>query len=150
MKVILLTDVKKLGEKDKVIEVSDGFARNFLFAKKLAVPATPGHLKSLEEKKHQQGKKIERHNQSLESICEEISKKHFTIKAKSGEGGKLFGSVTAHDLAEMIKKDTGIDYDKRWIQMEEPLKHLGEHKVRVRYAAVISGEINVEIVPENH
>jgi len=148
MKVILLTDVKKLGEKDKVIEVSDGFARNFLFAKKLAAPATPGNLKCLEVKKNQQGKKVERHQKSLETICEEISKKHFMIKVKAGEGGKLFGSVTANDLAELIKKETSIDYDKRWIQMDEPLKHTGEHKVRVRYASVISGEINVEILPE--
>lgn len=148
MKVILLDEVNKLGEKGKLVEVAGGFARNYLIPQKLAVPATKGNLKALSSWKKEEDKKEKRQLKRVADVSEALSKKQFRFKMKEGEAGKVFGSITSQDIAEMVNKEMGVVFDKKWVQLEEPLRHLGSHIVKVRYAKDIEGELNIEIIPE--
>ena len=117
MQVILLTDVNKLGKKGDVAKVSDGYARNYLLPKKLAVIAEDRNLKDLDQKKKDNDKKEDRFFQSKLELGKLIKSKNLTIKAKSGDQGRLFGSITAQDIADAIKKEYKADIDKRKVEL---------------------------------
>lgn len=147
MKVILLEDVRKLGTKGQVIEVSDGYARNYLFPKGLAVEASDGRLKELQNKTLQAEKKKEKEDEKAVKLKEKIDKQTVTVKAKCGEGGKLFGAVTSKEIADALKTAFKVDLDKKKIEIKEPIRHLGEYEVKIKIHPSVQADI-VVIVEE--
>jgi len=149
MKVLLLEDVSKLGKKGEIKEVSDGYARNYLIPKNLAVEATGGYLKHVEESKKIEDKKKENLKKRSEEILEKLKGTKIEIKAKSGETGKLFGAVTAQNISEKIEELLGEKFDKTWFDEKVNIKELGTHTLKVKLAQGVRGEIKVKVEPEN-
>ena len=148
MKVILLKDVKNMGKKGEVKEVSDGYARNFLIPRGLAVEATEGNLKHLLDEKKQEKEKEERIRKRSEEILNKLSKKVWEIRAKAGGAGKLFGSLTSSHIAEMLSKATGEEIDKRWVKVKKPIKEIGTYEIDVKLPGGVKGKIKVKIERE--
>ncbi|MGB9592754.1 MAG: 50S ribosomal protein L9 [Anaerolineae bacterium] len=148
MQVLLLKDVPNLGKAGTVKNVADGYARNFLFPKKLAVPATPEAMKQAEAIRKAALRKQQRMEEEAEALAKELEAVSLTFKAKAGESGKLYGSVTAAHIAEALSAKMGMEFDKRKIDLEEPLKELGEHQVRIKLAPTVSASVRVVIEPE--
>ena len=142
MKVILLQDVKKIGKKGDVIEASDGYARNFLFPKKLAQEATESNLHILNNKKEKLAE-IE----AAQKLAGELKGKEITIKAKTGENGKLFGAITSKDVAELIKTQYKIEIDKKKIVMDT-IKLAGGYDIEIKLYPEVSTKMKVVIVPQ--
>jgi large subunit ribosomal protein L9 len=147
MKVILKADVKDLGRIGEVVTVKDGFARNFLMPKGLAVDASTKNVKQFEHDKKQILEMARKIKVGAEGVAAKIAATGITIKAKAGEEDKLFGSVTAMDIAEALKAE-GIEIDKKKINLEEPIKRLGEFKVAVKLHSDVAAEITVRVEPE--
>ena len=143
MKVILTQDVKGQGKKDQVIEVSDGYARNFLLPKKLAVPADNSALNDVKNKEAAKQHKIDVEKAQAQEIAEKL--KSITVKFEyaAGPDKKLYGSVTAKDVAENLKKNFGIDIDKRKISLNENIKSFGSFTADVKLYTGVSGKINI-------
>lgn len=148
MKVILLQDVKKVGSKGSVIDVSDGYARNLLLPKKLAVEATPGNLKMLESLQKTRDDKLEREFLHAREWGEKLTKAKIVIMSRAGADGRLFGSITNHDIAEIINKQLGFELDKRKIRLKEPIKRLGSHPVEATLYHDVNVKFMVEVVEE--
>ena len=148
MKVILLQDVKSQGKKDDVIEVNDGYARNFLFPRKLAIEANKSNMNELGNRKAAENFKAEQELKKAKEQGEILSGKTVTIYQKTGAGDKLFGSVTAKEIAEAVKASTGIDVDKKKIVIDEPIKSLGEYKAEIKLHVNVHVTINVVIAPK--
>lgn len=146
MKVILKQDAKGTGKAGEVLEVSDGFARNMLLKKGLAVEATKANLRSLEKQKELEIQQEKENREQAQSMAEALKDKKVVIKTKSGEGGKLFGSITSKDIADAIKEQLGMDIEKKKIELANPLKQLGSFDVVVKLYHEIKGEIKVELV----
>lgn len=149
MKVILKQDVKNLGEKNSIVEVKDGYARNYLLPKGLAVEATGTNLNIIKHKREAEKAKTDRVLGDAKDVQEKLNETVIVLKTKAGEKGRLFGSITTMDIADSIKESMGIDIDKKRIIVEEPIKSLGEHKVEVRLHAGVSASIIVNVVEEN-
>jgi large subunit ribosomal protein L9 len=147
MKVFLKEDVKNLGRIGEVVLVSDGYARNYLFPKKLAVEANTRNVKEFEHNKRVVQEKAARINAEMKSAAEKLSSVSLTIKAKAGEEEKLFGSVTNMDIAEALR-EAGYDIDKKKIVLAEPIKRLGEYSVEVKVDSEISAQVKVNVVAE--
>ncbi|NLN40752.1 MAG: 50S ribosomal protein L9 [Clostridiales bacterium] len=145
MKVILLKDVKGTGVKGDVVNISDGYARNFLFPKGLAVEATKSNLNELKNKERAQQKRIEQEKQEARELAKKISDITLVIKAKSGENGKLFGSVTNKEIAQELKKQHNITIDRKKIVLNEPIKQLGQMDLEVKLYPEISGKLTVKV-----
>ena len=128
MKVVLLADVKGSGKKGDLIQVSDGYARNFLFPRKLATEANAQALNELQNAKASQAFKLEQEKQAAKSSADQINGKSISVQAKAGQGGKLFGSVTAKEIAEAIKKQYGVEVDKRKIDTKGDIKAFGTYE----------------------
>jgi large subunit ribosomal protein L9 len=148
MKVILKQDVKALGKKGEVKEVSDGYARNFLLAKGLAMEATPGNLKLLKDQKESAIHREARDEAEAKALAEKLSKVTVTFKAKTGENGRLFGSITAKDVTDELLKTARIELDKRKLAIDDAIKTLGDHPVKVHLYKGISAELMVKVVAE--
>lgn len=146
MKVILQADVKALGKKGELVEVAEGYARNFLIPRGLAKIATDSNLKSLAAEKTQAAAKAKRELEEAQKTGARLAQAGITIPAKTGGGGRLFGSVTALDIVAAVKKATGIELDKRKIVLDEPIKTLGVYKVPVRVHPQVSVELDVRVV----
>lgn len=146
MKVILLEDVKNVGKKGALINASDGYAKNFLLPKKLAMEATKGNINELELKKRAEEKKKQQELEDAKILAEKLSKHEVVISVKTGENGKLFGSVTNKEIAEAFEKQTGIAIDKKKVVLEEPFKMVGTRTVTVKIHPQVSAEITVKIV----
>ena len=145
MKVILIQDVKTLGNKGDIVNTSDGYARNYLFPKKLAIEATPQNLQNLEAVKEKQNKQKELEKAKAKADGDKlVEKQPLTITAKAGKG-KLFGAITTMEIASVIEEQIGIKIDKRKIELAEPIKNLGEHKVKVKLHPEVHREINIMI-----
>ena len=144
MKVILKEDVKDLGIMGTVLDVANGYGRNYLIPQNLAVEANPKNIKQLEHEKNRILAKAKKIRKSAEDAAEEMSKLSITIEVKSGEEDKLFGSVTAKDIAEEIAKQ-GIDVDKRKIVLTEPIKHLGSYEVAVKIHHDVTANVKLEV-----
>ena len=144
MKVILLKDVKGTGKAGELKEVSDGYAKNFLFKKNLAIEGTKGNVNDLNQKKaaKEHGDKVA--ETEAKEIKERLKQKGIVIKAKAGEG-KLFGSITSKDISDQMKKELNIDVDKRKILLKEPIKELGTTIVEIRLHSRVTAELNVTI-----
>ncbi|HLN61876.1 MAG TPA: 50S ribosomal protein L9 [Symbiobacteriaceae bacterium] len=147
MKVILKADVKGTGKKGQTIEVSDGFARNFLFPRGLAVEASTGALKSLEEEAKAKQARQERIVNELKALRDKLEGQTVRVPARTGEGGRLFGSITNKDVADAITKFLGKEFDRKLIELTTPIKTLGAYTVTLKFGQNITGTINVEIVP---
>lgn len=148
MKVILLQDIKGVGKKDEIINASDGHAKNYLFPKKLAVPADKEHMSKLESKKSSENHKKEVEKDIATQNKAKIEKLMLKIGAKCGDNGKIFGSITAKEIAENLKKQYQIDIDKKKIQMAEPIKTLGTTNVTVKLFEGIVATLKVMIIEE--
>ncbi len=148
MKVILLKDVKNIGKKGEIKEVSDGYARNFLIPRRLAVKATEGNIKHLLDEKKQEKEKEERIRKRSEEILNKLSKKVWEIRVKAGSAGKLFGSLTSSSIAEMLSKATGEEIDKRWVKVKKPIKEIGTYEIDVKLPGGVKGKIKVKIERE--
>ncbi len=146
MKVILQQDVKKLGRKGDVVNVSDGYARNFLIPRGLAVEASSGKLKEVKILKEREKKREEEELKRAEQLKEKLAAMVVTISAKAGESGKLFGSVTSKELSATLQSKHGIIIDKRKIDLPEPIKALGDYTVKVKLHPRVHGELTVKVV----
>jgi large subunit ribosomal protein L9 len=147
MKVILKQDVEKLGKAGDVVKVTPGYGRNFLIPRHLAVEATPGNAKIAEMEKVTQARRDYREKESASILAREIAKLTVTIRRKSGEEGSLYGSVTALDIADFLITHK-IDIDKRKIQLEEPIKTIGEYQVPIRLHREVTVPVTVIVEPE--
>jgi len=148
MKVLLLEDVPKLGKKGEIKEVSDGYARNYLIPRKLAVEATDGLIKHIEESKRIEEKKKESIKNKSEGILEKLKDVTIVLKVKAGEKGKLFGAVTSQDIANKIKEVVGIDFDKNLFEDKVNLKEIGTYSIKIKLPQGVKGEIKVELIPD--
>lgn len=145
MKVILLEDVKGSGKKGEIVNVSDGYARNMLFPKKLAKEATTANIKELER---QNAIHAARHAEDLESarkLAEKLVELKVEIEGKAGEGGRLFGSVTSKDIAEALAAQHKIEIDKKKFVMDGPLKQAGEHQVEIKLFPEVVAKLRVVV-----
>lgn len=147
MKIILLDDLPPLGRKNDVKEVSNGYARNFLFPKKLAKLATPEALKELTSQKEREERKKSEEYQKYNALAERLKPLVLTFKVKVGEKGRTFGSITVVKIHEALKKE-GIEAKKEWIELEEPIKTTGEHMVKVKFPHGLEGEIKIKVEAE--
>lgn len=145
MKVILLEDVKKLGKAGEIVKVSDGYARNMLFPKKLAKEATPGNIKALENKKAQQAEELAREKAEAEEVKKTLQGKVVHLQAKGGEGGRLFGAVTNMDIAAAIKKQFDIDIDKKKIRIPEAIKTVGTHEAEIKLFTEVNATVKIDV-----
>lgn len=148
MKVILTQDVRKIGKKGQIINASDGYAKNFLFPKKLAVPADTQNLNELKAKQASEQHKKEIETEEAKKIAEQIKKIEITIKAKTGENQKLFGSITSKEISENIEEVLKIKIDKKKINLKEPIKSLGEFPVEIKLYEGVTLKTTVHIIPE--
>ena len=149
MKVLLLADVKGQGKKDQIVDVSDGYARNFLLPKKLAVPADSTALNDVKNKEAAKQHKIDVERKEAQDIAEKL--KSITVKFEyaAGPDKKLYGSVTSKDIAEALKRDHGIEIDKRKITLTENIKSFGSFTADVKLYTDVSGKINVLVTGKN-
>lgn len=147
MQVILKENVKNLGHIGDIVNVKDGYARNFLIPKGLAVEANPKNIKALEHEKRKIHELAKKAKAFAEELAARVSGTSVTIKAKTGEEDKLFGSVTTMDIADALKKE-GIDIDKKKIVLDEPIKRLGSYTVNVKIHSDVSAQLNVQVVSE--
>jgi len=144
MKVILLKNVPGLGERGQVKEVKDGYAHNYLLPRGLAAEATPGNVRSLEGQRKAVQDRARREQDDTEQLASQISKMVLEIRTRAGEGGRLFGAVTAQDVAEALAGQ-GVRVSKRQVELDEPIKTAGSYKVPVRVSpgVVVQVEVNV-------
>ncbi|MFJ6414727.1 50S ribosomal protein L9 [Terribacillus saccharophilus] len=145
MKVIFTEDVKGKGKKGQVKEVPDGYARNYLLKNKLAVPATTGNVKVQEAKDNKQHQLELQEVENAKKLRETLANLTVEVKAKSGEGGRLFGSITSKQIADELKKSHKIKLDKRKIELSEPIRALGYRDLDVKLHPEVTGKVKVHI-----
>ncbi len=145
MKVILLQDVKALGKKGEVVNVNDGYARNFILPKKLGVEANGKNLNDLKLQKNNEAKVAQGHLDAAKKLAEELKAGKVVLTMKVGEGGRTFGSVSSKEIAEAVKEQMHLDIDKKKIQLKEQIKTLGTHIVSVKLHPEVTAELNVSV-----
>ena len=145
MKVILLKDVKGTGKKGEVKEVSDGYARNFLLPKKMAVVADQTNVKELKEQNKSAEIKAQKEYEEAVELGKKMEEMAITIYSKAGDGGRLFGSITSKDIAEQLKKQHSIEVDKRKISLDEPIRVLGSRFVEIKIHQKVTTKIRVDV-----
>lgn len=143
MKVILLEDVKSLGKKGDLVEVNDGYARNFILAKKLGVEATARNMNDLKLKKAHEDKLAAQRLEEAKAFAEELKKVQVILKIKAGEGGKLFGSISSKEIAQAAKEQQGLDIDKKKLVLPSPIKAVGTTMVPIKLHPQVTGELKV-------
>jgi large subunit ribosomal protein L9 len=148
MKVILKQDVEKLGKAGDIVKVTPGYGRNYLIPRHIATEATPGNIKIVEQERHAQAKRDFREKEAATILAQDIVKLTPTIKRKTGEGGSLYGSVTAMDIADFLVAHK-VDIDKRKIQLDEPIKTVGEYQVPIRLHREVTVPIKVIVESES-
>ena len=148
MRVILTQDVKKLGSKGDMAEVSDGYARNFLIPRGLAEEANTGNVKELKKIQQAEEKRFQKENERAKKVSEKLGSTPVVVKTKAGDNGKLFGSVTSKDVADAIIKQLNIKVDKRKIDFSEPIKSLGNYTFKVKVHPEVHGEVTVKVITE--
>ena len=145
MVVILKRDVKGTGRAGDVVKVNDGYARNMLIPKGYAIEATKGNIRSLEKVKEKQAEDEAQQRAAASEKAEQLKKAQVTIVTKSGEGGRLFGSITSKDIADAVMEQTGISVDKKKIKLDQPIKNLGTFHVEIKLYYDINAEITVTV-----
>ncbi|HNV34204.1 MAG TPA: 50S ribosomal protein L9 [Bacillota bacterium] len=147
MKVILLQDVKAIGKKDQVLEVSDGYARNYLIPRKLATEATPAELKRVDEMRRAAQDRLEREEHQARQVARQLKEGGIVLKVKCGEGGRLYGTVTGADVAKALKETMDIEVDKKKIEIPDHIKTVGEYEAEVRLMSGIATKLRLTIQP---
>lgn len=145
MKVILLEDVKSLGKKGDLVEVNDGYARNFILAKKLGLEATPKNMNDLKLKKAHQDKLAAERLEEAKSFAEDLKKVQVTLKIKAGEGGRLFGSISSKEIAQAAKEQLDLEIDKKKLVLPSPIKAVGTTMVSIKLHPQVTGELKVVV-----
>ena len=146
MELILTQDIPKLGDAGDVVRVKNGYGRNYLLPRGMAMLATQGRVKDLEHKKRVIEEKQRKEVGSLEEVARRLAGIELEFQVQAGEAGKLFGSVTTAEIVDQVR-EKGIEIDRRKIQLSEPIKQLGEYEVRVRLHREVSAEIKVKVIP---
>ncbi len=146
MKVILKEDIKGVGKKDQIINANDGYARNYLFPKNLAVPADKGNLTNLQSKKTSEEHRKELERESAKETAKKIEGILLKLPVKSGENGKVFGSITAKEIAENLEKQYKIKVDKKKINLQEPIKNLGTFNIEIKLYDGINAKLKVNVI----
>lgn len=146
MKVILLEDVKSLGKKGEVVNVSDGYARNLILPKKLGIEANSKNMNDLKLQNRHAEKLAQENLEAAQALAAEIEGKQVQISIKAGEGGKIFGSVSTKEIAEAAKEQLGLELDKKKMQLPEALKSLGVHEVSIRLHPKVTATLKVKVV----
>lgn len=145
MKVILLEDVKSLGKKGEVVNVNDGYARNFVLPKKLGVEATGKNMNDLKLQKANEEKVAKEHLEAAQAFAKEMENDHVVVSIKAGEGGRTFGSVSSKEIATAYKEQCGKEIDKKKIILPEPIKSFGVYEVAVKLHPKVTGILKVKV-----
>lgn len=148
MKVILCADIKNVGKKDQVINASDGYARNFLFPKKLAVPADKENMSKLQAQQEAKQYKKNLELEDAKKVAEKINQITLKIKTKSGENGKIFGSITSKEIVQNLEEQFKIVVDKKKVNLKEPIKSLGTTIVELKLFEGVNAKMKVMVVSE--
>ena len=148
MKVILLQDVKSLGKKGEIVEVSDGYARNYVLPKKLGAEANSKNMNDLKLQKANEEKVAKQQLEAAQEMAKLLETKEVVVKMKSGEGGKTFGSISSKEIAEEAKKQCDLALEKKKIQLPEAIKSLGVYEVHVKLHTKVTGRLKVKVVEE--
>jgi large subunit ribosomal protein L9 len=143
VKVILIEDVKSLGKKGEIVEVNDGYGRNFILAKKLGLEATPKNLNDLKLKKANDEKVAKEQHGEAVAFAERLSKLQVVLQIKAGEGGRTFGSVSTKEIAQAAQEQLGVELDKKKMQLPNPIKSVGTHMVPIRLHPKVTAELKV-------
>lgn len=146
MKVILIKDVKGIGKVGQIVDVSDGHARNLLLPKGFATEATEHNIKALDKKKKDAADKKQNDVDAARIIEEKLKGLAVTIKAKSGEGGKLFGAITSKDISDALESQFKVTIDKKKFVVENPIKHLGEYTIEIKLYQGVVGKLSVKVI----
>ena len=146
MKVILTQDIKGVGKKDEIINANDGYARNFLFPKKMAVEANKQNITILQESKTSPNNTTSQNKKKKNKLKDKISKIMLTIKVKSGENGKIFGSITSKEISTELKKQHNIEIDKKKIMLKEAIKEQGTFTIEIKLYEGIIGKLKINII----
>lgn len=146
MKVILLEDVKSLGKKGEIVNVSDGYARNYVLPKKLGVEADSAHMNDLKLQKANQEKVAQEQLEAAQELARVLETREVVVKMKSGEGGRTFGSISSKEIAMAAKEQCALELDKKKIQLPEAIKALGVYEVNVKLHAKVTGKLKVKVV----
>ena len=148
MKIILLKDVKTLGKESDIVEVSDGYARNAILPKKLGVEATSRNLNDL-KLKNQHAEKVAAENlESAKELAAVVEKQKVVMKVKTGDGGRIFGSVSTKEIAQAAKEQTGLELDKKKMQLADAIKALGTYEVPVKLHPKVTAKLTVQVTEE--
>lgn len=146
MKVILKADIKGVGKKDQVINASDGYARNFLLPKNLAVEANSENMSKLKAKQDASAYKKSQEKEEAKKIADKLTKILLKIPVKAGENGRIFGGVSAKEIADKLKENYGIEVDKKKIELKETIKELGVRSVTIRLYEGVSGTLKIDVI----
>ncbi len=146
MKIILLQDEKKLGKKGQIIEVSEGYARNYILPKKIGVEATPKNMNDLKLQKANEEKIAQENLDAAKALAAELETKQVVVKIKAGEGGRTFGSVSTKEIAAACKEQHNIEIDKKKILLAESLKNFGSYEVAIKLHPQVTGKLTVKVV----
>ena len=146
MKVILLEDVKALGKKGQVVDVSDGYAKNFILKKKLGLEANSANMNDLKLQKAREEKLAKEQLEAAKELARELEEKSVTVRIKAGEGGRAFGSVSSKEIAAAYKEQCNMEIDKKKIQLPESLKNFGAYEVAVKLHPQVVGKLTVKVV----
>ncbi len=148
MRIILQQEVDKLGAPGDVVDVADGYARNFLIPRKLAAPATKGGVKHADRLKRAHSDRVRKAVLEARALAGQLSAKPVRIDAKAGEEGRLFGSITAANVAEELKKASGVEVDRKRVLLPEPIRSVGVHEVQVHLHPEVDATVTVEVVAQ--
>jgi large subunit ribosomal protein L9 len=146
--VVLRDDVENIGRKGDLIEVTDGFARNYLVPRGLAMKATKGVVQQAEAMRRNREARDARDREAAQALADQLSGQRIQLRARAGEGGRLFGSVTSADVVDAVRAQTGVELDRRKTQLAEPLKELGAVEVPVKLHSDVEVTLTVDVVPE--
>ena len=148
MKIILLEDVKSLGKKGEIVNVSDGYARNFVLPKKLGLEANSANMNDLKLQRANADKVAQEQLEHAQALAKELETKEVIVKMKSGEGGKTVGSISSKEIAAAAKSQCGLELDKKKIQLPEAIKSLGVYEVGIKLHTKVTGKLKVKVVEE--
>ena len=147
MEVILIDDVFDLGRRGEIVRVADGYGRNYLIPKQLAIPVTPVNRKIIEQQRLSIAKKEAKYTEEAELLAQELGQTHILISRKSGDAGTLFGSVTSKDIVNLLKT-SGIQIDRRKVMLHQPIKNIGNYRISIRLHSDVTAELLVSILLE--
>lgn len=145
MQIILTQDVKSLGKKGELVNINDGYARNFILPKKLGLEANPKNLNDLKLQKAAEEKRLNEILEEAQALAKDLESKTLDVKIKTGEGGRTFGSISSKEIASALKTQYGLDIDKKKLQLPEAIKTIGTHTVPVKLHPKVTAELKVKV-----